>query len=242
MGHFPSARLPPLAWGLCCRFLPRHRFPGGERVRVQIALPGDLSRSRAPYFVIQLVINFLRAAVGTLLIGYVALAGTLVYHSCKDVRLRWSQRPGRPTTNIRLQVSYRLSTATSSDRGHLAPPPPYTIHFMSQPSALLHSFDEEAQKPHTVYTPPPTHPHTDARPSRDRLNLTIRTDMDTQRAGDLILGPMGVGPSGIRSLERGGDTEMNSLGGSIKGEADRRFVVESSPKKHVRIGRGRDLA
>jgi hypothetical protein len=241
MGHLPSARLPPLAWGLCYRFLPHHRFPGGERVRVQTGLPGDLSHSLAPYFVIQLVINFLRAAVVTLLIGYVALVGTLVYHSCKAVRLRWCQRPGRPTTNIRLQVPCRPSTATSNDRGHLAPPP-YTVHFMSQPSALLHSFNEEAQKPPTVHAPSPTHPHIDARPSRDRLNLTIRTDGDTQRAGDLILGPIGVGPSGIRSLERGGDTEMNSLGGSIKGEADRRFAVESSPKKHVRIGRGRDLA
>jgi hypothetical protein len=50
------------------------------------------------------------------------------------------------------------------------------------------------------------------------------------------------GLSEIGSLEKGRDIEMNSLRGSIRGEADRKFVAESSPKKHVRIGRGRDLA
>lgn len=98
------------------------------------------------------------------------------------------------------------------------------------------------QERHTVYTPSPMRLQAGARPSRNRLNLTIHTDIATPRAAYLILSPLETRPSGIGSLESGRDVEINSLKGSIKGEADRRFVVESSPKKHVRIGRGRDLA
>lgn len=104
--------------------------------------------------------------------------------------------------------------------------PSHALYFMSQPAIPLQPFDEEAQEP-------PTYPQADAQPSRNRLD---RTDAATPRVTYLILSPFENG-----SLETGRD-QTRSLGGSIKGEADRRFVVLSSPKKHVRIGRGRNLA
>jgi len=113
---------------------------------------------------------------------------------------------------------------------------------MSQPSIPLQPFYGEAQEPHIAHIPLQTRPQTDTRHSRNRLDLTIRTDVAAPRATYLILSPPEAEPSEIGSLERGRDTGMKTLGGCIKGEADRRFVAESSPKKHVRIGRGRDLA
>ena len=176
------------------------------------------------------------------LIYCVVLLGAVAYHSCKAVKLRWRQRPGRPATNIQLQASYCPPTAPSNNRGHLRPLPLYALWFISQPQISLQCFDVEAQESYTTYAPSPMHPPANARPSRNRLNLTIRTDVAAPHATDLVLSPLDPGPSEIGSLERGRDIEMKSLVGSIKGEADRKFFAESSPKKRVRIGRGRNLA
>lgn len=154
----------------------------------------------------------------------VALLGTVVYHNCRAARLLWRQRPGRHVANIQLDVSCRPPvSAINGDRNSIDPPS-HALYFMSQPPIPLQPFDVEAQGP-------PTYPQGDAQPSRNRLDLTA-----TPRVTYLILSPFENG-----SLERGRD-QTRSLGGSIKGEADRRFVVLSSPKKHVRIGRGRNLA
>ena len=175
------------------------------------------------------------------LIGYVALLGTIVHHSWKAVGFRRGQRPGCPTTGVQLQVLYCPSATASNDHIPLGTPPS-ALCFMPQPSIPLQPFDREAQEPHIAHTPFPTHPQTDVRHSRNRLDLTIRTDVAAPCATRLILSPWEAEPSEIGSLERGGATEMKAFGGCIKGEADRRFVAESSPKKHIRIGRGRDLA
>lgn len=140
--------------------------------------------------------------------------------------------------NIQLQMLGHPSTTTSNGQIHLDPPPPCALCRMPQPSTPLYSFDEEAQLPRNVYALPPTHSQTGVRPSRNKLNLTIHTNINTPRAAAyLILSPLEPGAP----LETERDTETNTLGGSIRGEADRKFVAESSPKKHVRIGRGRDL-
>jgi len=157
------------------------------------------------------------------------------------MRIRWCQRPGQPTRNIQSQVLYPTLTVTNDDHDHLSLPRPYAACFIPQSSILLQSFDQVHGSP-IIHAPPPARTQTDDRSSRNRLNLTIRTDVAVSRAAYLILSPLGAPPPEIGSLERGIDTEMKSLGGCIKGEADRRFVAESSPKKHVRIGRGRDLA
>lgn len=188
------------------------------------------------------IARLLAVLVTLVLIDYAALLGAVVHRSCRAVRLRWCQRPGQPATDIQLPVSCRPSTSTSNDRGRHCPLPLCALWFIPDPPTSLQPFDEEAQESLTAYAPSPTHPLADARPSRNRLNLTIRTDVAARRATYFILSPLDPGPSEIGSLERGRDIEMKSLVGSIKREADRRFFAESSPKKRVRIGRGRDLA
>ena len=131
------------------------------------------------------------------------------------------------------------SAPTSDDHNTLGPLPSNALCFISQPPTPLQSFDEEAQEFLTLRTSSPTYPQTCAQPNKNRLDLTIRTDAATPNP---ILNPLNTRPSGTGHPERERDTGMKSLRGSIKGEADRRFIAESSPKKHVRIGRGRDLA
>lgn len=178
-----------------------------------------------------------------LLIGYPALLGIAVHYSCRAVRLQRLQRLGRPSTNIRLQVFHPPPTTPSDGRAHPSPLPFCAFCFIPRPSTPFQSFDEEAQEAHTVNGRFQTYPQTDTRPRRNRFNLTIRTDgLATPRATYLILSPLEAGQSEIGSLERGRDIEMKSIGGFTRGEADRRFVAGSSPKKHIRIGRGRDLA
>ena len=176
------------------------------------------------------------------LIDYAALLGAVVHHSCRTVRLRWRQQSGRPATDIQAPVSCCLSTTTSNDRGRIRSLPLCALWYIPDPPIPLQPFDEEARESLTAYTPSPTHPLADARPSRNRLNLTIRTDVAARRAAYFILSPLDPGLSETGSLERGRDIEMKSLVGSIKREADRKFFAESSPKKRVRIGRGRDVA
>ena len=176
------------------------------------------------------------------LIDYAALLGAVAHHSCRAARLRWRQEPGRPTTDIHLPVACYPSTTPSNDNGRLRPLPLCALWFIPDPPVPLQPFDEEAQGSDVTYAPYPTHPLADARPSRNKFNLTIRTDVAARRATYLILSPMDPGPSEIGSLERGRDIEMKSFVGSIKREADRKFFAESSPKKRVRIGRGRDVA
>ena len=173
---------------------------------------------------------------------YPALLGAVAHHSCRAVRLRWRQQPGRPTTDIQLPVSCCPSTTPSNDNGRIRPLPLCALWFIPDSPIPLQPFDEEAQGSYVAYASSPTPPLAGARPSRNRLNLTIRTDVATCRAPYLILSPLDPGPSEIGSLERGRDIEMKHLVGSIKREADRRFFAESSPKKRVRIGRGRDVA
>ena len=155
----------------------------------------------------------------------------MVHCGCRAVRLRWRQRPERPAVNVELRVLCCPSVPPSDDHNPLGPLPSNTLCFISQPPNPFQSFDEEAQEFHTLHTPSLTYPQIDARPSRNRLGIAICVDAATPH---LIPNTFDTWPSGI--------TGMKSLGESIKGEADRRFIAESSPKKHVRIGRGRNLA
>ena len=156
----------------------------------------------------------------------------MVHRSCRAVRLRWRQRPQRPTADIELQMLCYPSALTSDVYDPLGPLPSNPLCYIP-----LQSFDE-AQAPPTPQTPSPTCPQTDGQPSKNRLDLTNRADAATPHLGH---NQFHTRPSGMGPPVRGRGTGMKSLGGSVKGEVDRRFVAESSPKKHVRIGRGRDL-